>query len=394
MFLTHECRGMQELKAIISAYEIANAAGKRTALATVVHVEGSSYRRPGARMLVDDEGMVTGAISGGCLEGDALRKSLFAIAQNSSRLVTYDTSDESDMSIGIQLGCEGLIQVLFEPIDPANPENPIELIRTAIGVRQHAVLSTLFSLQEKSSTQPGTSCLLLSNGLTKGNTSTNDFHQQLLKDMQAALQSCSSAFKTYAHDSHSSTAFIEVLPPPISLVIVGAGNDAVPMMQFSHALGWDVRVVDGRNTHARPERFAAACQVLVSHPEKVLEQLPMDERTVFVMMTHNYNYDKAMLRALLPSVTPYIGMLGPKKKLIRMLEELQQEGKTIPDEMLEKVYGPTGLEIGAETPEEIALSIIGEIQAVINGVSGGSLKFKDSVIHDRSTSRIEKINIH
>ena len=384
---------MQELKAIISAYDSAAAAGKRTALATVVHVEGSSYRRPGARMLVDDEGMVTGAISGGCLEGDALRKSLFAIAQNSSRLVTYDTSDESDMSIGIQLGCEGLIQVLFEPIDSTDPENPIELIRTAISVRQYAVLSTLFNLQEKSNPQPGTTCLLLSDGLIRGNRSQIDFHKQLQLDMQEALQSCTSAFKSYAHDSHSTSAFIEVLPPPISLVIVGAGNDAIPMMQFSDALGWDVRVVDGRNTHARPERFAAACQVLVSHPEKVLEQLPMDERTVFVMMTHNYNYDKAMLKALLPTVTPYIGMLGPKKKLNRMLDELKQEGMTITDEMLEKVYGPTGLEIGAETPEEIALSITAEIQAVINGVNGGSLKYKETVIHERSALKIEKVTI-
>ena len=384
---------MQELKAIILAYDSAAAAGKRTALATVVHVDGSSYRRPGARMLVDDEGMVTGAISGGCLEGDALRKSLFAIAQNSSRLVTYDTSDESDMSIGIQLGCEGLIQVLFEPIDPTDPENPIELIRTAIGVRQYAVLSTLFNLQEKSNPQSGTACLLLTDGLIKGYVSATDFHQQLQMDMQEALQSCTSAFKSYAHDSHSTSAFIEVLPPPISLVIVGAGNDAIPMMQFSDALGWDVRVVDGRNTHARPERFAAACQVLVSHPEKVLEQLPMDERTVFVMMTHNYNYDKAMLRALLPSVTPYIGMLGPKKKLIRMIDELNQEGMTITDEMLEKVFGPTGLEIGAETPEEIALSIIAEIQAVIHGVTGGSLKYKETVIHERSALKIKNVKI-
>jgi xanthine/CO dehydrogenase XdhC/CoxF family maturation factor len=132
---------------------------------------------------------------------------------------------------------------------------------------------------------------------------------------------------------------------------------------------------------------------LVSHPEKVLEQLPMDERTVFVMMTHNYNYDKAMLKALLPTVTPYIGMLGPKKKLNRMLDELKQEGMTITDEMLEKVYGPTGLEIGAETPEEIALSITAEIQAVINGVNGGSLKYKETVIHERSALKIEKVKI-
>jgi xanthine/CO dehydrogenase XdhC/CoxF family maturation factor len=160
------------------------------------------------------------------------------------------------------------------------------------------------------------------------------------------------------------------------------------MMQFADTLGWDVRVVDGRNTHARPERFASACQVLVSRPEQVLEQLPMDERTVFVMMTHNYNYDLAMLKALLPLQTPYIGMLGPKKKLDRMLEELRAGGELIDESMLSKVHGPAGLEIGAETPEEIALSIISEIQAVLTKAPGGQLKWKADVIHARTATQI------
>ena len=385
---------MQELKAIIAAYDHACAVGKRTALASVVHVEGSSYRRPGARMLVDDEGMVTGAISGGCLEGDALRKSLFAISQNASRLVTYDTSDETDMSIGIQLGCEGLIQVLFEPIDADNPDNPIELMRLAVAARQYTILATLFNLKEKSSIQLGTCSLLLSNGVMKGSHAGFASGTELTQDMLQALEKRTSSFKTYQTLDHSWIAFLELVPPPISLVVVGAGNDAIPMMNFATGLGWDVRVVDGRNTHARPDRFSSACQVLVSQPEKVLDQLPLDERTVFVMMTHNYNYDKSMLKALLPSLTPYIGMLGPKKKLMRMLDEIKIEGLHITDEMLQKVHGPTGLEIGAETPEEIALSIIAEIQAVINGLNGGSLKYKESVIHDRSIVAIQNGNIN
>jgi xanthine dehydrogenase accessory factor len=386
---------MQEWKEIISAYDKALAAGKRAALATVVHVEGSSYRRPGARMLVDDEGMVTGAISGGCLEGDALRKSLFAISQNASKLVVYDTGDETDMSIGIQLGCEGLIQVLFEPIDADDRDNPIELMRSAVSTRQYAVMATLFNLKEKTGTQIGTCSLLLSNGVMKNSTEDSQLGKQLMHDMLQALEKKSSSFQNYqAADGQSWVAFLELVPPPITLVVVGAGNDAIPMMNFATGLGWDVRIVDGRNTHARPDRFSSACQVLVSQPEKVLDQLPMDERTVFVMMTHNYNYDKAMLKALLPAVTPYIGMLGPKKKLMRMLDELRSEEMSITHEMLKKVFGPTGLEIGAETPEEIALSIIAEIQAVINGLNGGSLKFKESVIHDRSAISIQNKTIN
>ncbi len=385
---------MKELREIVKAYDAAVQQGKKTALAAVVHLDGSSYRRPGARMLVSDEGELTGAISGGCLEGDALRKAMFALSQQQSKLVTYDTSDEDDMTIGIQLGCAGVIQVLFEPINPNQTANPIQLLRKALAIRQHAVLVTLFDLSDKKNFQPGTCMLLESDGHLSGSQPFPALQEELVQEMNLVLQSGKSVFRQFTGEGWSITAFIEYLQPPVSLVVVGAGNDAIPMMQFADTLGWDVRVVDGRNTHARPERFASACQVLVSKPEQVLEQLPMDERTVFVMMTHNYNYDLAMLRALLPTRTPYIGMLGPRKKLERMLDELRSGGMEVAASMLEKVYGPAGLEIGAETPEEIALSIIAEIQGVLTGNSGGQLKSKTGVIHERTATQIsiKKIN--
>jgi xanthine/CO dehydrogenase XdhC/CoxF family maturation factor len=175
---------------------------------------------------------------------------------------------------------------------------------------------------------------------------------------------------------------------------VGAGNDAIPMMQIADTMGWDVRVIDGRNTHAKPERFVSACQVLVSKPETALERIPIEDQTVFVMMTHNYNYDKALLKSLLPSKVRYVGMLGPKKKLERMLGEIQEEGMKVDAEMLEKVYGPAGLEIGAETPEEIALSIIAEIKAVLEGKNGRSLRYKQEVIHFREETYIKEKKIY
>ena len=383
---------MKELKEIVKAYDAAVQSGKGIALASVVHLEGSSYRRPGARMLVSDEGELTGAISGGCLEGDALRKALYALSQQRSRLVSYDTSDEDDMTIGIQLGCAGVIQVLFEPIDPHKQDNPIQLIRKALAIRQEAVMVTLFNLSNKNADQPGTCLLMESNGNITGTIPIQGIEKVVMGDVLQAMHHKKSVFREYQADGISLTAFIEFLQPAISLVVVGAGNDAVPMMQIADTLGWDVRIVDGRNTHARPERFIAACQILVSKPEAVLEQLPMDGRTVFVMMTHNYNYDLSMLKALLSTQTPYIGMLGPKKKLDRMLDELRQEGMQLDETMLSKVHGPTGLEIGAETPEEIALSIIAEIQAVVEGKAGGMLKHKPDVIHTREDIRIEKTN--
>ena len=316
---------MKELLQIIKAYDTALHTGKKSAMAAVVHVDGSSYRRPGARMMVTDEGELIGAISGGCLEGDALRKAMLVLSQQQSKLITYDTSDEGDATIGIQLGCEGVIQVLFEPIDPGNKNNPIQLLRKAVALRQQSVLVTLFSLQDKKNKQPGTCLLMEANGNISGEIPYAELQDAVMEDVQLVMQQQTSLFKNYEYKNISVTAFIEFLQPPVSLVVVGAGNDAIPMMQIADTLGWEVRVVDGRGTHAKPERFTAACQVLVSKPEKVLEQLAIDSQTVFVMMTHNYNYDLAMLKVLLQRKVIYIGMLGPKKKLERMLDELRSE---------------------------------------------------------------------
>src|ERR1043166_5599004 len=147
---------MKEIREIINAFDAARMLEKQTALATVVHVEGSSYRRPGARMLITEDGQLTGMISGGCLEGDALRKALLGMIEKTSRLVTYDTMDEDDAKFGVGLGCNGIIQVLIEPIDPSDPNNPIEFLKAANEKRQKAVLVPLFSLQNKRNTQIGT----------------------------------------------------------------------------------------------------------------------------------------------------------------------------------------------------------------------------------------------
>ena len=385
---------MKEIREIIRAYDAAVHAGKKSALAEVVHLEGSSYRRPGARMLVTDDGELTGAISGGCLEGDALRKAMLVLSQQQSKLVTYDTSDEDDAAIGIQLGCAGIIQVLFEPVDPNKMDNPIQLLRKAIAVRQGAVIVTLFSLQKKRNAQPGTCLLMESNGNITGSIPYPDLEGLIMQDVKMSMQQEQSFFRQYEGNGIEVNAFIEFLKPQVSLVVVGAGNDAIPMMQIADTIGWDVRVIDGRNTHAKPERFVSACQVLVSKPETALERIPIDDQTVFVMMTHNYNYDKALLKSLLPSKVRYVGMLGPKKKLERMLGEIQEEGMKVDAEMLEKVYGPAGLEIGAETPEEIALSIIAEIKAVLEGKNGRSLRYKQEVIHSREETYIEEKKIY
>lgn len=380
---------MKEIREIIKSFDQAVAAGKRTALASVVHLDGSSYRRPGARMLIDDEGQITGAISGGCLEGDALRKALLVIAQQQSKLVTYDTTDEDDMSFGIQLGCAGIIRVLFEPINLHDPNNPINLFRKVVAHRQKSVLVTLFSMDAASNNMGGTCLLLEEDGRFTGSILLENFDAQIKKEAATVLAAEASLFKNFTHDSQSITVFFEYLQPAISLVIVGAGNDALPVVNIADAIGWEARVVDGRITHAKPERFTSACQVLVSKPENALSQIQIDGVTAFVLMTHNYNYDLAMLRALLQRKVAYIGVLGPRKKLDKMLAELEDTGMAITADQMNTIYGPVGLEIGAETAEEIALSIIAEIRSVFAGKKGSSLRDSKDYIHSRADTQIK-----
>ena len=382
---------MKEIRDIIKAFDNAREMGKQTALATVVHVEGSSYRRPGARMLIEDDGQLTGAISGGCLEGDALRKALLVMTEKRSKLVTYDTMDDDDAKFGVGLGCNGIIQVLIEPINETDPNNPIQYLKAINEKRQKAVLITLFSLQDKKDPQIGTCLLLKDDGNLIDQTTV--LKGVLVVDAKEALINQSSSFKNYISDNHNLTAFIEMIKPPVSVIIIGAGNDVVPVVNMADILGWETTVVDGRANYAKRERFVSACQVLVSKPEQVLEKIEIDEHTVFLLMTHNYNYDMAMLKQLLQKNVAYIGMLGPKKKRERMLNELKDEGLLFTEQQLSVLHSPVGLDIGAETSEEIAVSILAEIKALFAGKDVQSLRTINEVIHPRSTTMIEEVNL-
>lgn len=382
---------MKEITDIIRSYEQALVSGKRMALATVVHVEGSSYRRPGARMLVTDDGQLTGAISGGCLEGDALRKALLAISQQKNKLVTYDTTDENDTTLGVQLGCNGIVHILFEPIRADEPENPVELLKKILVKRQNAVLVTLFSLHSRTGEQPGTCFLhLQTDNQITCNCVDHGMYDLLLDESNTAYGKADSFFKTFGPEVKKLTGFIEYFNTPPSLVIAGAGNDTIPLAEMASILGWDITVVDGRSGHATAQRFPKAKRVIVTRAEDVLNHITADERTFFVLMTHNYNYDLALLKKLLlTDQCGYVGALGPKKKLERMYAELESEGMVISEAQKEKVYGPVGLDIGAETSEEIALSVLAEIKAVLSKRAGLSLRDKTEPIHNRPYQRVD-----
>ncbi len=366
---------MKELNDIILAYDEAVLQNKQTALATVVRVEGSSYRRPGARMLVTEDGEITGAISGGCLEGDALRKAQFAIFQQQNKLEIYDTTDDEDNKFGVQLGCNGIVHILFEPIRKYDANNPINLLKKVGQQRQDAVLVTTFN-ENKNSLQKGTSCLVNETE----SFCDDDEMRSLINESKLVLQQKKSVVK----DDANGSALYQFIPPSIQLVIVGAGNDAQPLVEMAFLLGWNIIVVDGRPVYATQQRFPKAGKIAVAKPTEILSVVRIDEQTAVVLMTHNYNYDLAALKQLINTNCNYIGVLGPKKKLYRMFDELNNTGIIVTGDQHKKIFSPVGLDIGAETSEEIALSIIAEIKAVFSKRQGASLKDKATEIHERS----------
>lgn len=362
---------MKEIQLILKAYEKSKSQNQKTALATVVKVDGSAYRRPGARMLVTENGELTGAISGGCLEGDALRKAQAVIFQQKSMIVTYDTTDEDDQKFGVGLGCNGIIQILMEPINPDNPYNPIELLKKALASRAPGTLITVFSLKNKRNPQIGTFALwqddlLLSDKIEdstlmdKITSTTFPITQNQIKALDEALY-----------------VFFERVTSPTRLLLFGAGNDTIPMATMAYGLGWDVHVIDGRSANVTQDRFPHAHLLSVMAADEV--EVKTDSNTVALLMTHNFEYEVLVLEKLAHSDLPYVGVLGPKKKSLKLIERLGEKGISLTKTNL---YAPIGLDIGAEGSEEIAVAVLAEIIAVLREKQPIHLRDKKGPIHE------------
>jgi xanthine dehydrogenase accessory factor len=369
---------MTELQRLFLAYDQHRAAQRLCALATVVEVLGSAYRRPGARMLVTEDGELTGAISGGCLEGDARQRARRAIFQGEPALVTYDTRDEDDPRHGLGPGCQGVVRILLEPLDFANPDNPLELLR---GFAQHptpAVLATVFETDASGlKAAVGQRILLSETGVVRG---TPLLAAPLAEAAHATLAHGQPQILTLATDAGPVRASLEVLTPPLRLVVYGAGNDAQPLVHLAASLGWHITVVDGRPNLATTTRFPEAAEVRIV-PVRELETATPDPLAYHVLLSHNYAYDLAALQTLLASPAPYIGLLGPRLKAQRLLDELD----TFPIEQVqllrERLHSPIGLDLGSETPEEIALCIVAEIQAQHSQRQARPLRERAGTVH-------------
>ncbi len=369
---------MKELQAIIQAYDFYKESNKMIALATVVQVDGSAYRRPGARMLVSEDGELTGAISGGCLEGDALRKAQTVIFQQKSLVVTYDTTDEDDQKFGIGLGCNGIIHVLIEPINYQSDINPVELLRIALQDRISCRLITVFSVKYSKQEQIGTKVLF------KGSKVFGDkqnLEEGLWEKISHEIKTTDSANHSIVkfEDLDDVQVFLEYIRPAIRILLFGAGNDTVPLAKMADILGMDLILIDGRKNLATPLRFPSAKKIITGSGDEVVAQLEVDSFTAALLMTHNFEYEAMVLHDLIPLNLTYIGILGPKKKSQKLFERLQKQGVAVNQN---PIYSPMGLDISAEGSEEIALSILAEIKAVFGGKSGSFLKEKNGPIHE------------
>ena len=372
---------MNELRALIEAFNTSQSNGERSALATVVRVEGSAYRRPGARMLLAESGRTTGVISGGCLDGDVRERAARVIRTGRPVVVRYDTTTDEDLVWGLSLGCKGVVDVLIEPTTD-HTNDLVRFLDDSSKGPGRSVLATI--IRSGASDVPlGSRVLRSSDGWASVLPDTHAIQTiapDIVVDLEAVVQTGVSSVTRYGTNSEFE-AFVEVIEPQVPLVIFGAGADAVPLVSVARHFGWHTTVVDTQARSRTLDRFTEADAVILSRPEDVATRVTFTPSSVAVLMTHNYAHDVQLLPVLLDSPVRYIGCLGPRRRTERLLSDVQGEPGLGQDLLSGRLHAPIGLDLGAETPSEIAMSIAAEILAVVKARSGGFLRHCAGPIH-------------
>ena len=336
-----------ELIRIFEAYSKAQSKQLKTVLATVVDLEGSSYRRPGVRMLLIENGEMIGAVSGGCVEKEVFKQSESVFSSSIPKVMTYDGR--------YRLGCEGLLYILLEPFKPSD-----ELIQTFnghIGLRNSFKLHSYFVREEQT------------NATMKTLIEFNDSKTFPLSGVDIIEAT-----------SNKLIDFSQEMKPRFQLLILGGEHDAVALCKLGAGIGWEVTVVVSPKSSKSMKRFPGARRVLALTPEE-LKSLEMDTQTAVVLMTHNYASDLNLLLQLIDINLLYIGILGPAKRKEKLLGDLMDFEMNLCEEFIDSIHGPAGINVGAETPEEISISILAEILAVHRNQKPLSLRNKKTGIH-------------
>src|SRR6185503_12509301 len=237
---------MKELQSIIEAYREIEQKNTQAALATVVRVRGSAYRRAGARMLITANGHTVGSVSGGCLERDVLNQARRVLQWNEPRVIAYDSMSDEDIAWEFNLGCNGIVEVLIEPLSHTGEQGHMAFLTECLQHRQVAVLATVFGVEGPIKAKVGNRLMLSAQGAVRHDIGDGDLTEAILDDSQHALESSTSKTTTFAMATGRAEVFIEVIQPSVPFVIFGAGQDAVPLVRFAKELGWHVTLVDSR----------------------------------------------------------------------------------------------------------------------------------------------------
>lgn len=328
-------------------------------LATIIATNGSTYRKPGAMMLISRDGSFEGLISGGCLEGDLLQHAGEVFSSGHCRYITYDMHADEDLVWSLGLGCDGVIHLLLQRLDSSGGHGFLEQLESSHDRRQSALLALVTSSEGKPTV--GTSLLVDQSDISVGDKSLVGIVKEST-DLWPEWRTKSVCQKL--EDSEVEVLLIN-MPVQTRVLICGAGPDAVPVARFLAGLNWGVRVIDHRPAFARPERFPGTCKVTQARPQQLGEKVDLNQIDGAVIMSHHLENDATYLRQLASRDIPYLGVLGPRARRKRLCEMAGCDEK--------QVHGPVGLDIGAELPESIALSIAAEIHAVLNNRDGKSL---------------------
>jgi xanthine dehydrogenase accessory factor len=372
---------LSETAEVLAAISDFGERGQKMALATIVGISGSTYRRPGARLLISETGEMVGNLSGGCLEGEVHQVAEQVMADSQARVAFYDLTADDEVVWGWGLGCNGAIEVFVEPA--ANALEIAAALRAAIEEQRLVGVATVLESTVDGVGQ-GDRLMVEPGGDVRGRLQNGDAHGEIVAGALEALASGITETQEVSVAGGQIRVFFESILPPLRLLVCGAGHDAIPVVRLAASLGWTVDVVDDRKSMLSSDRFPDARSFIETEPVAAAKSAGADDRTYVAVMSHNYLRDRDYLRSFLGSPAAYIGMLGPRARLQRLLDDLAGDGVSPTPDDLERLHGPAGLDVGADGPEEIAAAIVGEILAVGRERGGGFLRDRSGPIHARA----------
>lgn len=358
-------------------------------LVTVVDVRGSAYRQPGAHMLIRRNGERTGSISGGCLEGELLQKAWWWTEGGQPVLKTFDTALDEDTSFDHGAGCNGTVHVLLERTDTQPLKDTFSFIDSLQKGREKGVVALVIATSGPvAGTWAGQRVFFKLHQGRLIDQSEDQLSSTVYEDAELVMDDRRSRLVRYLIGEQTVDVFFEVVLPALPLLVFGAGDDAIPLTRAAKELGWSATVCDARPVFGKKERFPQADQVILTQPKDLLAGVLLQKDAFAVVMNHSYGVDRTILGELLKAADGprYIGMLGPRARTKQMLGELGI------DVMPGAVYAPVGLDIGADTPEGIAISIVAEIQAVLAGRDGRMLRRRAEALHARQSPVVRMVD--